>query len=64
VEASAAAEPEASKAASSSLDRALDVAEVLRQHTRRERRKKLSPVHPSAATEEKRRELAEKLFAK
>jgi hypothetical protein len=40
----------------------LDVAEIVRQQTRYDRRKKIAPVQPTSANEEKRRELAEQLF--
>jgi hypothetical protein len=43
-------------------DGTLDVAEILRQQSRHDRRKKITPVQPTPANEEKRRALAAKLF--
>jgi hypothetical protein len=60
--AACAAPPAATASATSASDKGLDVAEIVRQQSRHDRRKKIAPVQPTAANEEKRRALAEKLF--
>jgi hypothetical protein len=50
------------KVATRADDEASDVADILRQQQRHDRRKKLSPIHPGKDNEEKRRELAAQLF--